>query len=158
MESFLKLQPCPNNWSCLPTAFAIALDVNVSIVIGQIGHDGSRILWPRNPEPECRQGFHIQELIDVAWFYHNRAVTPIEALPCLHPRIEDPVHPLRVNLDRFEKYLKGNKGVLIGLHEGEKMHAVAWDGAKVYDPRGFVTRDLSIYTIQSFWMLTRVNY
>jgi hypothetical protein len=63
----MKLIRQPNRWSCLPTAFAIALDVSYDSIIKAIGHDGSKKIWPGLPEPRCRRSFHIREMIDVCY-------------------------------------------------------------------------------------------
>jgi hypothetical protein len=70
----------PNRWSCLVTAFAMALDIPVAELIRLVGHDGSEIVNPELPEPGCRRGFHIQEMIEACWS-QGHSVTPIEVFP-----------------------------------------------------------------------------
>ena len=40
------LQRSPNAWSCMPTAFAMAVNAPVEDLILSIGHDGSEKTWP----------------------------------------------------------------------------------------------------------------
>jgi len=80
----MRLQRKPERRMCLPTSFAIALDMPVEAVLAEIGHDGGKIVNPLLPEPLCRAGFHVQELIDVC-LRHGLAVTPIELCPVLSP-------------------------------------------------------------------------
>ncbi len=48
----MKLQTSPNRWSCLPTSFAMALDVRAGQVIKWLGHDGSQVVLARaSPSP-----------------------------------------------------------------------------------------------------------
>src|SRR5260221_108718 len=85
----MNLQKQPNRWSCLPTAFAMVLDISVKEVITEIGHDGSEIVYPNLEEPKCRRAFHIQELIDFA-ISIGVSVVPIEPLPSSYIEIEEP--------------------------------------------------------------------
>src|SRR4051812_46325565 len=73
-------QKTPNKWSCVPTAFAICLDIPVEKIIEEIGHDGSNIIFPHLTEPLCRRGFHLQELFKVC-HNHGYAVTQFDVDP-----------------------------------------------------------------------------
>lgn len=77
----MELQKQPNDWSCLLTAFSMALHIPIERLIDMIGHDGSERIWPDFPEPQCYRSFHPQELIDCALLM-NCAVTAIEMEPC----------------------------------------------------------------------------
>lgn len=70
----------PNAWSCLPTAFAIALGVSVEAVIAVVGHDGSEITHAGLPEPLNRRGFHPQEMIKMC-LKDGMSVTSVELAP-----------------------------------------------------------------------------
>jgi len=149
----LKIQTTPNRWSCLPTAFAIALDVRTGKLIKWLGHDGSRVVRPELPEPECYIGFHIQELIGYAWWL-GRAVTPFEANPRSH------VGGAAVKIEfaagndrRLLAVLHANSGVLTGQSVATgSHHAVAWDGSKIYNPTGEI-QDLDAFAINTFWLI-----
>ena len=75
----IQLQHQPNRWSCMATAFAMALDIPVVEFINRIGHDGSEIVCPAD-EPGGRRGFHSQECITVALGF-GLAATQIELFP-----------------------------------------------------------------------------
>lgn len=127
------LQIKPNRWSCLPTAFAIALQRPVAELIKRIGHDGSEILWPDLPEPRCRRGFHTQELVSVAWNL-GFSCTAIECCPSLTP---DGKRLARVEFSasRVDEFLKSTSGVVTGA--GKRCHhAVAYHHGCIYDPDG----------------------
>lgn len=131
----MRLQRKPLRGTCLPTAFAIALDMPVITVLAEVGHDGSAIVTPSLPEPLCRRGFHIQELIDVC-LRHNSAVTPVELCPILSPRSD--VEPREVFADkagwrRFACAINGSRGVIEGASR-RCFHAVAYDHGRIYDP------------------------
>lgn len=122
------LESQPNEWSCTPTAFAMALNLPVKQVISAIGHDGSEQL------PGGRKGFHIQECIWVATC-HGYAVTPHEFKPVATPDGE-----ITREYD-FEKYVLNEmdrySGVLTGIGAHSKAHhAVAWSGSMIFDPCG----------------------
>ena len=133
----MKPQRSPNRWSCLPTAFAIALGVSVREVIERIGHDGSEVAFPGLPEPERRRGFHIQECIDVA-IALGVSVTPIEAFPRHSPTVGmDPI-VIRFpegNEARFRRTIETTRGVLTGRGLRSR-HAVAYDHRLIIDPNG----------------------
>lgn len=129
----------PNRWTCLPTAFAMALDLSVDEMLQHIGHDGSAILWPDLPEPRCRRGFHTQECIRVALLL-GKSVTPIEYEARLAP---GDVEPLVLRQPGFHKVLNSTLGVVTGIvgHNGAaKGHAMAYCESFVADPTtGLVT-------------------
>jgi hypothetical protein len=155
----LRLPP-NNNWSCLPTAFAIVLDIRPEFLIRQLGHDGSEIVRPEKPDPESRRSFHIQELIDYC-YRHEIAVTPIEANPSSHVE-EGKKQFLEFqggNQDRMLRYLQNSVGVLTGQSVGSgQFHAVAWNGhsSKVYNPNGII-QTLNDFAINTYWLCHQIN-
>jgi len=133
----MKPQRTPNRWSCLPTAFAIALGVSVREVIERIGHDGSAVAFPGLPEPERRRGFHVQECIDVALAL-GVSVTPIEAFPRHSSTVDTDPIVIRFpegNEARFCRTVETTRGVLTGRGLRSR-HAVAYDHRLIIDPNG----------------------
>lgn len=137
----MKLQFAPSTWACLPTSFAMVLDMPVYEVIKRIGHDGSEILWPHLSDPLRRRAFSLQELVDVC-VSEQRFPVQVDADAAYGPDYDvdtlcDPFPDARA---RIERYLHV-PSVLIGLGERGNRHAVAWNPAEqlVYDPDGFVT-------------------
>jgi hypothetical protein len=147
----MKLRSQPNNWSCLLTSFGIVLDVQDSKLIELIGHDGSEIIYPDNPEPHNHRGFHIQEMI-MAAYKLGFMVTPFEPRASLRE-----VHKFRsiVIEQDIESILWANTGVLTGMNKFNQRHAIAWDGIRVYDPGGLIIKTLEDFQIECFWT---VNY
>lgn len=86
-EYFMKQQRNPNAWSCLPAAFATALEAPIEAVLGIIGHDGSEITHAGLPEPMNRRGFHPQELIKMC-LADAMAVTRVELFPSATPQTD----------------------------------------------------------------------
>lgn len=121
----------------MPIAFAMALDIPVADLLGAIGHDGSKIIFPNRPAPACHQGFHIQELIHVA-LRRGFAVTPIELYPVLADADERQTHTILYpdnNWKRFADTLATTRGVIDGV--GYRFgHMVAYDHGRIYDPKG----------------------
>jgi hypothetical protein len=147
-------QRSPNRWSCLPTAFAMALYTSVHEVIAKAGHDGSEIAWPQFPEPLCRRGFHIQEMIFIAWRHYSRTVTPFEALPMLRSCDGDPIDvpSLPEPHWRMPEVMANASGVVTGTTINGQPHAVAWDGEIILDPNG-TTYSIDKFRLECFWML-----
>lgn len=141
----MMTQISPNRWSCLPTSFAIALDIPVKEIIERIGHDGSEVVWPQLPEPKCRRCFHIQELIYVSWKL-GFSVTPFEPMPQLQGC--ESVQPIRVDppVKELANVLEASPGVITGKTLRGQPHAVAWDRSSCYDPNG------TIYKLENFYL------
>ncbi len=143
MKKPLILQTMPNEWCCAATAFAMVLGVDVQDVFKMTGHDGTRKLWPEvTDERTNRGGHHIQELIDLSYNLGFMTV-PIDAYPMFGhftPSVlrKPPLWSEEKCLKRLEIYLKNNYGILWGTVGFNMGHAVAWDGDKVYDPRGSI--------------------
>lgn len=152
----MRLQKQPSAWSCLPTAFAMAADMPVSAILTWIGHDGSEIVRPEEPERYKRRAFHVQELIDVM-FINNYAVIQFEAEPILSiGHGQDIAIDFACGLrNRLSMLMVKSVGVLTGLSMAGNPHAVAWDGFQIYDPKGEIL-PISQFNIQTFWMCRRL--
>ncbi len=149
----LKVQRQPNEWSCLPTAFAIVLNIPVEEIIKDIGHGGSDIVFPDLEEPYCRRSFHIQELIDIC-LRRNIGVTAIEHEPVSEAKgllYKPPMYSRRMDY-----YLINHIGVLTGLSASGNSHAVAWSGEKIFDPNGS-TYNIMSFSIDTFFLITKFN-
>lgn len=129
----------PNAWSCLPTAFAIALNVDIQHILDYVEHDGSEIIYSDLAEPLCRRGFHPQEMIRYCLQVHNIAVTRIElaptALPCpnMDPHVFDTGGWTWFKYNMFHYY-----GVIDCRTASGTGHAMAFAGLEsksdIYDP------------------------
>lgn len=133
----MKLQVNPNGWSCLPTAFAMALDRPVTWFIAQIGHPGGEEPYD---VPGLKAGFHEQECIEVVQGM-GFACTPIELGPTISPysdgRKARPIYfglGIDDNWHRLLTHMKEARGVITGVYAPKKMgHAVAWSQDMIYD-------------------------
>jgi hypothetical protein len=138
----MRLLRKPARWMCLPASFAMVLDLPLSDIFAEIGHDGSEIKFPLLPEPMCRRGFHPQELIDVC-LAHRCAATRMELAPCLMP-VRDgpewPVLPDNLAWRRFTRAIDLTCGVIAGdvVAGGAHLrgHAVAYEFGRIFDPDG----------------------
>ena len=110
--------------TCLPRAFAEVLEVDVKDIYKFLGHNGSEIIWPGQPDPFRRRCFHIQEMIDFS-FSLGAGVTHIQRICSQIPETGAiPFKPFKDSEARFAKYMKDYNGVLIGM-ENDMPHAVA---------------------------------
>ena len=160
----MRLLRKPERWMCLPASFAMVLDLPLSAIFDEIGHDGSQIIKPNLPEPICRRGFHPQELIHLC-LTHGYAATRVELYPvlCLSPGSGDYVvaYP-DDNWTRFTRVIQQSRGVIEGV--GRRCgHAVAYEHGCIFDPdgheydysreacqqRGFITQHL--------WRIDRIG-
>jgi hypothetical protein len=135
----MKPQLKEKQWQCVPTAFATALDMTLADLLNEIGHDGSEIINSNLPEPFCRKGFHIQELIDACLRY-GFAVTPVELYP-VTKHYEYYYSNFGTNepvlWHRFYLAICSSKGVIECQCDDGKGHAVAYEHGKIYDPDGY---------------------
>ncbi|REJ65604.1 MAG: hypothetical protein DWQ31_16830 [Planctomycetota bacterium] len=143
----MKLQTKPNPWSCIATAFAMALDIPVAEFFDLVGHDGIEKCFPALAEPMCRRGLHVQECIAVCLGL-GYAVTPVELFPVIQatPNQNQTSHHGRTvvvtfgksetdNWQRFTSLIRSSVGVIQGA--GRRcQHAVAYDHGTIFDPDG----------------------
>ncbi len=127
----------PNDWSCVPTAFANVVGMQVDAFIKKIGHNGSE----KVPEwGEVERGFHTQECIEVLEDLGIRAVT-IDLFPKVAPDPHAP--PVSVDMgypwERLARHMDSCDGVILGVIKKDDKpvgHAASWIDKVVYDPRG----------------------
>lgn len=139
-----------NRWSCLPTAWSYVIGWPVWSIIKAIGHNGSQICWPNLPEPNCRRGFHPQELIYLGDRF-GFVTTTFEPIAML----ESPGGHESVEIDfttKFEKLLDESNGVLTGEINGQR-HAIAWLNGKVLDPSEGRITSLDAFQIQTYFRI-----
>lgn len=139
-----------NRWSCLPTAWSYVIGWPVWSIIKAIGHSGDEILWPNLPEPNCRKGFHPQELIYLGdrFGFVTTTFEPIAAL--ISPGGDEPA-VIQFG-DRFEKILEESNGVLTGEIHGQR-HSIAWLNGKVLDPSEGRLKSLDDFQIQTYYRI-----
>lgn len=140
----------PPPWSCLVQAWSQVIRWPYWSLITAIGHDGSQIIWPEEPEPYCRRAFHPQELIYLGPRF-GFVTTTYEPQPALisgeKPYIITALH------QAFEKIIKSNDGVVTGYRRDGARHAVAWIKGEVIDcNRGHErVESLEDFDIQTFY-------
>ncbi len=110
-----------NNWSCLPKSFAMCMGVSLERMCELMGHDGSDIVWPDQPEPLCRRAFHIQEIL-YAIHKLNYSAMPVQ----LNPTITNGYGPSLAIRDRFFREAKYKLAVHMGITDTGINHAVAY--------------------------------
>lgn len=120
----MELQRQPNRFSCLITAYAMLLGVEVSRLIEEVGHDGSGE----------HLGHHPQELLSLCEA-RQRAITMYELIP--HSQIGEIITPVwntPTCHKRFLFLLRAHECVMTGLNPDGQPHAWAWDQHRVLDP------------------------
>jgi hypothetical protein len=142
------LQTMPEQGLCLPTSFAMVLDLPVKDLLKQLSN-WHQTVFPGLPEPLCWRGVHIQECIRIAQDM-GYAVTPREMYPQVAPpRPNDaegkPYEPYPIafgdNARLFADVILLSQGVITGVRaapfKGVIGHAVAYDHGYIYDPNGY---------------------
>lgn len=149
----MKLIQSPNDWSCMATSWAMALGIGLDVVVAEVGHDGSEIVWPDLPSPHCRRGFHPQEFYPLARTL-GFAVETVESKPMLQNIRGDILTLPGVD---WEHCLSNCHGIIGGYTRSGTGHAVAVHAGRVYDPRGRVYDvsrcDIRGFTPEILWIL-----
>ena len=151
----MLIKSTPNRWSCVPAAFATAINVEVQTLIEKIGHDGSEIIFPDLEEPLCRRAFHVQELC-IALFSLGYFVSGYDCLP-LALCDEDHMYTVEYPDEKalFKEIMSNSIGVGCGrIQNTNTTHAFAWNGERCYDPQGFIY-PLSRYELYSYNIITK---
>lgn len=125
----MRHQTQPNSWSCIATAMAAVLDLDVTDVFRLVGHDGSQVMAAAGE----RRGFHVQEIVDVAWRL-GCSVTRIDFFPRSDGRPPWPIEFPGGNWPRFRRYVENSQGVLLCRTASGKGHALVNDLGNIYDP------------------------
>jgi hypothetical protein len=128
----------PNDWSCLPTAFAMVTHSLPRDIFEFINHDGSEIIWPELPEPYCRRSFAIDEMIDYCVSTMHYPVEVCQDTSYAPEGVHSFFQPYHNPGERWKHYLK-RPAVLLGFgKETGERHAVAWcqKERKIFDPNG----------------------
>lgn len=151
----MLIQQQPNSWSCLPTAFAIAVEMTVKDFINLIGHDGSEIVRPDYSDPFCRKAFNIIECIHVMYDL-GFSVTPFDAKPASAINNKEPVQIWsdEESDKRINKILSSEIGVITGYVPNA--HSVVWDGTKIINPSDMSYQNLDYITIETFWVIQSI--
>jgi hypothetical protein len=134
----------------------MAVDLPVAEFIAHIGHDGSEIVLPGEPDPICRAGFHPQEAVEVAW-EAGFTSTPFEFAPKAINRLGD--QPRRVFTKTNVIWLLGATGVLECVTRYGTGHAVCFDDEHILDPDGheYPFADLGVHSLRPLrlWRIER---
>lgn len=161
-----NLQKQPSPWACLPTSFAMVMQLDAADFVRCIGHDDER-------------GFHVQECLTIAlsegWAFVPFEASPeVEQVACICSRDGrgcDELHLqcslcngtslryLKPRTIHWQDLLQPYHGVLTGKVRGaDGYHAVAWDKKlqKCLDPRGIVL-GLEAFEVDTFWIATKIG-
>jgi len=152
------IQTSPNNWSCVPYAFATATGIEVTTLLDTIGHDGSEIIFPDLEEPFCRRGFLGQEVVlalySLGWLASEFQFEPFGFYDDTHAFTIEYSSDMKKSLSNL---LENSIGVVCGaIKTTGKQHAVAWDGKQCYDPTGFIY-PLDRYDIYVYYTLKELS-
>lgn len=121
----------PNNYSCLPTSYAMVTNTTPEYYFKEIGHDGSGICFPGAPAPFHCRCFSTPECAAVAYklgFYTYE-------IPNGYNHGSLIINP---DNSKIYRYMAKHVGIILGKHVySETAHAMAWDRFEVFDPNGF---------------------
>jgi hypothetical protein len=150
----------------MAASFQMVLGMTFADIVLELGHAGDDFPYA---DGTTRRGFHVQECIDLA-FKRGYAVTEIQAYYGFRPsptsNEQIPAQELSKCVERFVGYAKDCPlGVITGelkRHDGSRIgHAVAWDGNKIYDPRGKVytlhKAEENDFFVCSLWMVRKME-
>jgi hypothetical protein len=149
----MNVQVSPNHWSCIPTSFAIILDMPVREVFEKVGHDGSEMIFEGKHEPYGRRSFHPQEFIDLC-LERGYVFFPVEAMPLTAGPADLEYFPVPFKEGygaRLARFMSWFPGIVIGEHKGGIPHAMAWDMRQFYDPGSGKVFEDTDFNIREFF-------
>jgi hypothetical protein len=112
---------------------AMLLNEDPNKLMEQLGHSGTERVYQDKTQ---LRGYHIQEFVDL-FLEYDKSLVRIERQPILGPNHQQAIDAFPDMEKRFWERLNGNEAYLLGS-SGSGFHAVAWDGERVYDPKGYV--------------------
>ena len=115
---------------------AMLLDANPNDLVEILGHSGTESVYESDDPNKRLRGFHIQEMVEL-FLEHEKALVRVERYPIIGPDFSQAIDAFRDSDQRFWDRIWGNEAYLLGSSVSG-FHAVAWDGERVYDPRGYV--------------------
>lgn len=127
-------------WQCFPGALAIVISEDPARIMGRLGHDGSKIISPNEPDPDCRQGFVADEMIAVAGSLGWRmAGFSVMANRWGVNRKLEPIFGSPSSLGWLDPFLdaigdNGHGVLVVGSMKQDRPHAYAVKNWKVVDP------------------------
>lgn len=134
----------------------MAVDESVAHMTALVGHDGSEILWPTQPEPFCRKGHHIEE-IQYAVLNLGISLAPFVPQFEYNPGGTDDLPFQRYYFfDNLKRIQKVYNGIMVGEYTTGHPHAVAWSAKEglIYDPDGGIYSDTT-FRIECFYAAIR---
>ena len=142
----------PNDFTCHPSAFAMALGITLDRMLELIGHDGSRVMKASMPFPRKLEAFHTDQIMYVALQLGFACLCFLR-----RPGMESDEGYVDISgnywgYDEFLEWLKDKHGVLgVKSKKFESCwHSVAWDGKIVYDPQEDDPKDITDYEVLDF--------
>lgn len=118
-----------SSFSCLLDCFSYVTGVTPENLMLGLGHDGSEIIYPELPEPFCRRGFNVFELIDTVRYFEGIKLSfLLKEVRCENMWTAE---PKITNKDLTSKYFTTSES-LIAMTPS---HAVVCHGGSVeFDP------------------------
>jgi hypothetical protein len=138
----MKLVRSINQWTCFPAAVATILTSQYTLplqyLFHELGHDGSEIVRPHLGDPQCRRGFHPQEMFEFARSI-GFSVTQIDLLPAARPNELEEIAYFNTILGedcetRFHRHLVSSTGWIECRTRRGNGHALAYENATIGDP------------------------
>lgn len=121
-----------SEFSCLLDCFAFALNTTSSTLTQLLRHDGSEIIYPDLPEPFCRRGFDVFELMNAAITFYRPAFCTLLLREIAHSNMMTVDRPKILDLDLTSKWFVSKRPIVVMTSN----HAVVCkEGQVVFDPR-----------------------
>jgi len=121
-----------SEFSCLLDCFAFALDTTSGNLIHLLKHDGSEIIHPDLPEPFCRRGFDVFELMNAAITFFRPLHCTLLLREITHSNMMTVDRPKLLNLDLTSKWFVSKRPIVAMTNN----HAVVCkEGQVIFDPR-----------------------
>ena len=134
----MKLIRQVGDYECVLCSVAMCMNVDAEDIRRWVKHDPEEIMWPEKGHPNHHRGIQLEDLLPIIYKFGYACMPFFRA-------IEINGKEIRIN-GKFP--INGNIGILM---YSDISHVVAWDGYKVYDPRGYIATEVNAQW-DEFWM------
>lgn len=140
---------------CVAASISMLLDVPIEVILEDLFSNLEKPFKGKWADKEKVPSIH--EIVAYCLVTHNVALVPFEydpqCTPCVHGH--DPVPVYKHGSDVFDLQLRFGAGLIEGRTE-KYGHMVAWDGLRIYDPRGYRYHSFEGsafgFTMDRFWL------
>lgn len=127
-------------YDCVLTSVAMCMDIDPEDLRRDLLHNPEEELWPTALGGWKYRGIQIEDLVSLL-YCRGYCAMPFFKRFSMRGVVFENSYPVPMT---------GNTGILM-----YPSHVVAWDGEKIYDPRGYIKEFVSDW--EEFWLICKIR-